>query len=87
MRDGPPRCRDELLSYDASDEGEFCRSRFWLLMAYAISLGSIGGSVLVMLHKGGDVAPILQVAFILGSALVLFTSRSEGESSGSYDAF
>jgi hypothetical protein len=30
-------------------------------MAYAISLGAIGGSVLVMLHKGGDVAPILQV--------------------------
>lgn len=80
--------RDELLSYDPYDEGTFCRSRFWLLMAYGISLAAIGSSVLVMLHKGGDVAPILQVAFILGAALVLFTSRSEGESGGtSYDAF
>jgi hypothetical protein len=56
-------------------------------MAYAISLSAIAGSVLVMLHQGGLVAPILQVAFILGAALVLFTSRSEGEHSGSYDAF
>ncbi|KAL4854493.1 Transmembrane protein 50 [Chlorella vulgaris] len=71
--------RDELLSYDPYDEGTFCRSRFWLLVAYAVSLGAIGGSVLVMLHNGGAVASILQVAFILGSALVLFTSRSEGE--------
>lgn len=52
---------DELLSYDPYDEGTFCRSRFWLLMAYGISLAAIGSSVLVMLHKGGDVAPILQV--------------------------
>lgn len=29
----------------------------------------------------------LQVACILGAALVLFTSRSEGEGGGSYDAF
>jgi hypothetical protein len=57
-------------------------------MAYAISLGAIGGSVLVMLHKGGDASGIAQVACILGAALVLFTSRSEGEGGGSsYDAF
>lgn len=79
--------RDELLSYDPYDEGTFCRSRFWLLMAYGISLSAICGSVLVMLHKGGDVSAILQVACILGAALVLFTSRSEGEGGGSYDAF
>ena len=84
----PSCCRDELLSYDPYDEGTFCRSRFWLLMAYAISLGAIGGSVLVMLHKGGDASGIAQVACILGAALVLFTSRSEGEGGGSsYDAF
>ena len=117
-------------------------------MAYGISLGAIAGSVLVMLHRGGDVSAILQVgggkagwggsgsgpgaaamppgvlwrqarrqqlattcnnlappapgppplppppaiaaqvACILGAALVLFTSRSEGEGGGaSYDAF
>lgn len=31
--------------------------------------------------------PTPQVACILGAALVLFTSRSEGEGGGSYDAF
>ena len=88
LRPRPLCCRDELLSYDPYDEGTFCRSRFWLLMAYAISLGAIGGSVLVMLHKGGDASGIAQVACILGAALVLFTSRSEGEGGGSsYDAF
>jgi len=56
-------CRDELLSYDPYDEGTFCRSRFWLLMAYGISLSAIGGSVLVMLHNSGDVSCILQVGW------------------------
>jgi hypothetical protein len=56
-------------------------------MAYALSLGAIAGSVLVMLHRGGEVSSILQVACILGAALVLFTSRSEGEGGSSYDAF
>lgn len=79
--------RDELLSYDTYDEGMYCRSRIWLLMAYALSLGAIAGSVLVMLHRGGEVSSILQVACILGAALVLFTSRSEGEGGSSYDAF
>jgi len=31
--------------------------------------------------------PVCQVACILGAALVLFTSRSEGEGGSSYDAF
>ncbi|PSC73905.1 transmembrane 50-like protein [Micractinium conductrix] len=80
--------RDELLSYDPYDEGTFCRSRFWLLMAYGISLAAIGGSVVVMLHTGGSVASIMQVACILGAALVLFTSRSEGEGGGGgYEGF
>lgn len=57
-------CRDELLSYDPYDEGTFCRSRFWLLMAYGVCLGAIAGSVLVMLHRGGDVSSILQVSGI-----------------------
>ena len=63
-----PRHRsDELLSYDTYDEGVYCRSRIWLLMAYALSLGAIAGSVLVMLHRGGEVSSILQV----GSARLL----------------
>lgn len=49
------------MSYDAYDEGVYCRSRIWLLMAYALSLGAIAGSVLVMLHRGGEVSSILQV--------------------------
>lgn len=50
------------MSYDAYDEGVYCRSRIWLLMAYALSLGAIAGSVLVMLHRGGEVSSILQVS-------------------------
>lgn len=62
-----PRHRsDELLSYDTYDEGMYCRSRIWLLMAYALSLGAIAGSVLVMLHRGGEVSSILQVGGWVG---------------------
>lgn len=34
-----------------------------------------------------SLSPNKQVACILGAALVLFTSRSEGEGGSSYDAF
>jgi hypothetical protein len=81
---------DELRELDPWDEGVYCRSRVWLLAAYAVCLGSVGGAAAVMVHTGGGevgLRCVLQVAAILGAALLLFTSRSEGDSGeGGYGA-
>ena len=80
---------DEISSVDPwDDEGVYCRSRVWLLIAYLVCGGAIAGATVVMLTSGGSgmgVAVIVQVACILGGALLFFVSRSEGESGdGSY---
>ncbi|KFM23204.1 Transmembrane protein 50A [Auxenochlorella protothecoides] len=87
--------RDEI-SYDPfSDDGVYCRSRSWLLAAYLVSSGAVTGSVFVMLHHFGSsaqdtrwvgIASVLEVACILGSALLFFVSRSPGDEGG-YDAY
>jgi hypothetical protein len=83
--------RDELASYDPwSDDGAFCRSRTWMLLAYTTCVGAIAGAVVVMIHVGGawlGLAATLQVALVLGGALVLFVSRPPGEDGGGYSAF
>ena len=79
---------DEISSVDPwDDEGVYCRSRVWLLIAYVVCAGSIGGATVTMLTAGASgigIASVVQVASILAGALVFFVSRSEGESEGSY---
>lgn len=79
---------DEISAVDPwDDEGVYCRSRVWLLFAYALALGAIGGATVVMLGAGGGgvgLAAVIQVACVLGGALLLFVSRSEGEAAGDY---
>jgi len=77
---------DEVQSYDPwDDDGVYCRSRVWLLLAYLVSGGAIAGAAVVMIHSGGSLlgmACVMQVACILGAALLFFVSRSEGEGGG-----
>lgn len=92
-------CRDELLEYDAFDEGVFCRSRFWLFISYVVSFAAIVGSVWVLLQDYAlnpdvsnpwpGVAGLCQVIFILGSALLFFVSRTptETDNYGGYGNF
>ena len=74
---------DEIQNYDPWDEGVYCRSRIWLLLAYLLSGGAVAGAVAVMIGSGGGpigIACTVQVASLLGAALLFFISRSEGES-------
>ncbi len=79
---------DEISSVDPWDEGVYCRSRVWLLVAYVVCAASIAGATLTMLTAGASgigIASVVQVASILAGALLFFVSRSEGESGdGSY---
>ena len=43
-------CREELETYDAFDEGVFCRSRFWLFISYVVSFASVIAAVWVLLQ-------------------------------------
>lgn len=90
--------RDELMEYDPFDEGLYCRSRFWLFIAYVVSFGAIAGAVWVLLQNYAlnpavssawpGVAGLFQVTLILGSALLFFISRTPvGDSSGAYGQF
>jgi hypothetical protein len=77
---------DEINAVDPwGDDGTYCRSRVWMLVAYAACFGAVAGAVVVMIHAGGGgvgLACVLQVVAILGSALLFFASRSEGEAGG-----
>jgi hypothetical protein len=79
---------DEISSVDPWDEGVYCRSRVWLLVAYVVCAISIAGATIIMLTAGASgvgIASVVQVASILGGALLFFVSRSEGEAGdGSY---
>ncbi|KAG7670609.1 hypothetical protein NADE_002230 [Nannochloris sp. 'desiccata'] len=80
---------DEISSVDPwNDEGVYCRSRTWLLVAYLVCAAAIGGATVTMLTAGASgigIASVVQVASILGGALLFFVSRSEGETGdGSY---
>ena len=77
---------DEIESVDPwDDEGVYCRSRVWLLLSYLVCGGSIAGATVIMIASGGGgigLAAVIQVACILGGALLFFVSRSEGENGG-----
>ena len=80
---------DEISAVDPwDDQGVYCRSRIWLLIAYLVCGGSIAGATIIMLAAGGGgigLAVVIQVACILAGALLFFVSRSEGEiGDGSY---
>jgi hypothetical protein len=86
--------REELETYDAFDEGVFCRSRSWLFISYVVSFASVIAAVWVLLqgYALGDVpsvwpgaAGVLQVIFILAAALVFFVARTPAEGGGGYD--
>lgn len=81
---------DEIQGLDPWDEDVYCRSRTWMLIAYGTSVGAMVGAAAVMIGVGGGavgLACVLQVACILGAALLFFLSRSEGEGGGGYDMF
>lgn len=88
-RSTAPPSRRDTLSYDSfGDDGEFCRARGWLLLAYLVSFAAVAGAVLVMLHRFATedaasrwvgVAAVLEVAAILGSGLVFFVARAPDE--------
>eukprot|EP01025_Chloroclados_australasicus_P040529 TRINITY_DN4238_c0_g1_i3.p2 TRINITY_DN4238_c0_g1~~TRINITY_DN4238_c0_g1_i3.p2 ORF type:complete len:189 (+),score=15.24 TRINITY_DN4238_c0_g1_i3:79-567(+) len=87
--------RDELADYDPFDQGNYCRSRLWLLICYIISFGAVIGAIWNMTQnyaladKSGEdvwpgVAGIFQVLFLLGSGMVMFVSRSQVDDMGGY---
>ena len=70
-----------------ADEGVYCRSRIWLLIGYLVSASAIAIASIIMISTSGSyfgLACILQVTSILGSSLVFFVSRTDGESTGEY---
>jgi hypothetical protein len=77
---------DEIQSVDPwADEGVYCRSRIWLLIGYLVSASAIAIASIIMISTSGSyfgLACILQVTSILGSSLVFFVSRTDGESTG-----
>lgn len=94
--------RSDLAAFDSFDSASYCRQRFWLFVAYVVSFGSIIGAVTLLLgHMSDDNGPsepyekwigwaaVLQVTSILGSGLILFTSRGDGDGydDGFYTAF
>lgn len=60
MRRGSLACREELETYDAFDEGVFCRSRSWLFISYVVSFASVIAAVWVLLqgYALGDVPSV-----------------------------
>ncbi|KAJ7563628.1 hypothetical protein O6H91_03G117700 [Diphasiastrum complanatum] len=77
--------KEDLQEYSSYDDGEGCRSRTWLFLAYVISFVSLAGSVGMLVQdslvpKGPStwtgVAGVLQCFLILISGLVFWTSRS-----------
>eukprot|EP00249_Psilotum_nudum_P010017 c22284_g1_i1 orf=416-835(+) len=77
--------RDDLQDYSPFDEGEGCRSKTWLFLAYVIAFVSLAGSVGMLIEdavlKTGPstwtgVAGVLQCFFVLASGLIFWTSRS-----------
>jgi Uncharacterised protein family (UPF0220) len=52
--------REELETYDAFDEGVFCRSRSWLFISYVVSFASVIAAVWVLLqgYALGDVPSV-----------------------------
>ena len=77
---------DEIRSVDPwADDEVYCRSRIWLLVGYLVSASAIAIASIIMITTSGSyfgLACILQVTSILGSSLVFFVSRTDGESSG-----
>lgn len=82
---------DEVQGYDPwNDDGVYCRSRVWLLIAYLVCGGAIAGAAGVMIASGGaavGMAAVMQVACIIGAALLFFVSRSDGEGGDGYGSF
>ena len=74
---------DEISEVDPfDDDGVYCRSRLWLLIAYCVCASSIAGATIVFLSSsatGIGLGSIIQVSCILGSALLFFVSRSDGD--------
>ncbi len=58
--EGHHACREELETYDAFDEGVFCRSRSWLFISYVVSFASVIAAVWVLLqgYALGDVPSV-----------------------------
>jgi len=82
--------REELESFDAFDEGVFCRSRAWLFLSYVIAFSSVIGAVWVLLagaSVGTGVACLMQVVCILGAALVFFVARTPVDGIDEYSSF
>ncbi|KAL2633474.1 hypothetical protein R1flu_004953 [Riccia fluitans] len=80
--------KEELVEYSPFDDGEGCRSRTWLFLAYVISFVSLAGSVGMLIEDAlvegrpstwTGVAGVLQCTFVLASGLVFWTSRSANE--------
>lgn len=85
---------EELQELDSFDDAAYCRSRIWLFFCYMVSFGAIVGSVVILLqHYVGTtivwpgVAGIFQVTLVLGSALLLWVSRTPTDSSDNYMGF
>ncbi|GJP51774.1 hypothetical protein CLOM_g10916 [Closterium sp. NIES-68] len=83
--------RDELLDYSPYDDGAGCRSRTWLFLAYVIAFASLAGAAGLLIKDASPpstsswpgAAGVFQCAFIIGSGLLYWLSRSS-ESSPSY---
>ncbi|KAH7388395.1 hypothetical protein KP509_16G073900 [Ceratopteris richardii] len=77
--------RDDIQDYSPYDDGEGCRSRTWLFLAYVISFVSLAGSVGLLIQDAlvdaaasswTGVAGILQCVFVLASGIIYWTSRT-----------
>lgn len=80
--------RDELADISFGD-GAYGRARLWLFISYIVSIASIVGAVLIFLTASAawsGLSVLLQVALILGSALLLFVSRT-GDNDSGYSMF
>jgi Uncharacterised protein family (UPF0220) len=84
MRRGNHARREELETYDAFDEGVFCRSRSWLFISYVVSFASVIAAVWVLLqgYALGNVpsvwpgaAGVLQVRVLTPSGCRLRANR------------
>mmetsp|Transcript_5419 Transcript_5419/g.15078 ORF Transcript_5419/g.15078 Transcript_5419/m.15078 type:complete len:168 (-) Transcript_5419:55-558(-) len=82
--------REDIRGQGSFDEGNLCRSKFWLFLSYCVSFSAVVVAVWLLIGHSGDnsewscVAALFQVCFILGSALTFFLSRSAGEDTYSY---
>ncbi|GMH44975.1 hypothetical protein BSKO_12932 [Bryopsis sp. KO-2023] len=84
--------REDVREYDPFDDDAMCRSRFWLLISYILSLGAVVGGVWMLVQDyatkdGVDIWPgvagLCQVFMVLASGLVFFLSRTSSDSGGS----